>query len=330
MRAIADVATAVTKGDLTRSVTEEARGEVADLKDNINEMISNLRETTNRNTEQDWLKTNLARFTRMLQGQRDMITVSRMLMSELAPIVNAQHGVFYLMEQAESAAIPTRAALAGGATTPIPEGTGRLRLLSSYAYKDRKNVANAFALGEGLVGQAALEKQRILLSQVPGDYIQVASGLGEAAPLNIVVLPVVFEGAVKAVIELASFNRFSETFVSFLEQLTESIGIVLNTIEANAAPRTAQQSQSSPMNASQQMNCSRPTGTGRQGACSKNKDRSGTQEPGGGTARGALDEKAEQLAVSSKYKSEFLANMSHDSAPRNLLILPSKARTPAT
>ena len=326
VRAIADVATAVTKGDLTRSVTVEASGEVADLKDNINEMISNLRETTNRNTEQDWLKTNLARFTRMLQGQRDMITVSRMLMSELAPIVNAQHGVFYLMEQAESVAIPTRAALAGGAATPISEGSGRLKLLSSYAYKERKHVANSFALGEGLVGQAALEKQRILLTQVPGNYIQVASGLGESAPLNIVVLPVVFEGAVKAVIELASFNRFSETFVSFLEQLTESIGIVLNTIEANSrTEELLKQSQSLAEELQSQQEELQQTNEELEDKAHLLEEQKTEVERKNlevEQARGALEEKAEQLAVSSKYKSEFLANMSHElRTPLNSLLI---------
>ena len=99
VRAIAEVATAVTKGDLTRSIQVEARGEVAELKDNINTMIDNLRLTTDRNTEQDWLKTNLARFTNMLQGQRDLATVGRMLLSDLAPLVEAQNGVIYRVDQ---------------------------------------------------------------------------------------------------------------------------------------------------------------------------------------------------------------------------------------
>src|SRR5688500_677677 len=148
----------------------------------------------------------------MLQGQRDLLTVGKMVLSELAPLVSAQHGVFYTMVQ---------------------NGQPKLKLLASYAFRERKGVNNEFRLGEGLVGQAALEKERILLSHVPEDYVQISSGLGEAAPLNIVVLPVTFEGEVKAVMELASFERFNDTHVTFLEQLTESIGIVLNTIEAN-------------------------------------------------------------------------------------------------
>ncbi|MFY1832371.1 HAMP domain-containing protein, partial [Myxococcus fulvus] len=214
VRAIAEVATAVTKGDLTRFITVSAQGEVAALKDNINEMIRNLKDTTRKNTEQDWLKTNLAKFTRVLQGQRDLLTVSKVILSELAPLVDAQHGVFYISERAEA-------------------GEQILKLLASYAYRERKGLSNTFKLGEGLVGQCALEKEPILLSDVPDTYIRISSGLGEEVPRNIVVLPVLFEGEIKAVIELASFHRFSEVHLGFLAQLTESIGIVLNTIAAN-------------------------------------------------------------------------------------------------
>src|SRR5437879_5093313 len=159
VRAIAEVATAVTEGDLTRSITVEARGEVAALKDNINQMIRNLKDTTLKTSEQDWLKTNLAKFSRMLQGQKDLLTVAKLILSGLAPVVNAQHGVFYVMDS---------------------QGEGaKLKLLASYAYRNRKNVDNEFEMGEGLVGQAALEKEKIVLTSVPGDYIQITSGLGE-------------------------------------------------------------------------------------------------------------------------------------------------------
>src|SRR5262249_19634944 len=178
-----------------------------------NEMIRNLKDTTQKNTEQDWLKTNLAKFTRLLQGQKDMLTVARLTLSELAPLVTAQHGVFFINEG--------------------QDGVADLRLLSSYGYRERKHVSNHFRPGEGLVGQAALEQERILLSEVPDDYIKINSGLGEATPATIVVLPVLFEGQVMAVIELASFQRFSEIHLTFLDQLTESIGIVLNTLAAN-------------------------------------------------------------------------------------------------
>src|SRR5205085_1189741 len=152
VRAIAEVATAVTKGDLTRSITVEAAGEVASLKDNINEMIRNLKDTTRKNTDQDWLKTNLAKFTRLLQGQKDLMTVSRLILSELAPLVSEQHGAFYIAENGDQEM--------------------RLRLRASYAYKERKGLANQFRIGEGLVGQCALEKDRILITDVPMDYVR--------------------------------------------------------------------------------------------------------------------------------------------------------------
>ena len=213
LRAIADVATAVTEGDLTRSIQVEAQGEVAFVKDNINEMIRNLKDTTLRNEEQNWLKTNLAKFTRMLQGQRDLLTVGKLILSELAPVVTAQHGVFYIIDNSNKE----------------PE----LKLLASYAHRERRGAKNRFKFGEGLVGQAALEKQRILLTDVPYGYVKVSSGLGESRPANIVVLPILFEGEVKAVLELSSLERFNSTHQAFLDELAESIGIVLHTIEAN-------------------------------------------------------------------------------------------------
>src|SRR5205809_178882 len=204
VRAIAEVATAVTKGDLTRTIRVDTKGEVTNLKDNINEMIRNLHDTTEKNTEQDWLKTNLTRFTRMLQGQRDLMTVSKMILSELAPVVHAEHGVFYGMVGANGR--PAYLALQAG-----------------YAYKQRRNVPMEFVLGEGLIGQCALEKKRIVVRNVPKDYIKINSALGESVPANIIVLPVLFEGDVRAVIELASFEPFSATHIDFLDQLAESI-----------------------------------------------------------------------------------------------------------
>ena len=212
LRAIADVATSVTKGDLTRSIEVEAQGEVAFVKDNINEMIRNLRDTTLRNKEQDWLKTNLAKFTRMLQGQRDFLTVGKLILSEVAPLISAQQGAFYMMDKSN--------------------GESQLKLLASYASQEGNGAKNRFKMGESLVGQAALEKRRILLTDVPRNYAKVSSGLGEFHPTNVVVLPILFEGEVKAVMELSSVQRFSPAHEAFLDQLTESIGIVLNTIEA--------------------------------------------------------------------------------------------------
>ncbi|HEY2801736.1 MAG TPA: HAMP domain-containing protein, partial [Chthoniobacterales bacterium] len=218
LRAIVEVATAVTAGDLTRSIQVDAQGEVAFVKDNINEMIRNLKETTLQSEEQNWLKTNLAKFSRMLQGQRDLLTVGKLILSELAPVVSAQHGVFYIMNSSDQE----------------PE----LKLLASYAHSGENGVKTCFKLGESLVGQAALEKHRILLADVPTDYVKVSSGLGESPPMNIVVLPILFEGEVKGVMELSSLDRFNPTHQAFLDQLAESIGIVLHTIEANTRTET--------------------------------------------------------------------------------------------
>jgi signal transduction histidine kinase/HAMP domain-containing protein/ActR/RegA family two-component response regulator len=306
VRAIADVATAVTEGDLTRQVGVQASGEVAVLKDKLNEMIRNLRETTRQNTEQDWLKTNLERFTRMLQGKRDLATVSSMILSELAPLVSAQHGVFYTLDTLDD--------------EPV------LRYQAGYGYKERKHLASHFRLGEGLVGQCALEKQRILLTDVPVDYVRINSGLGESSPLNIIVLPILFEGSVRAVVELASFSAFSPTHQAFLDQLTESIGLVLNTIEANTVTENLlkqSQSQAHELQARQEELHSSNEDLGRQASRLAEQNievERKNQEVE--LAKHLVEEKAEQLAVSSKYKSEFFANMSHElRTPLNSLLI---------
>ena len=307
VRAIAEVATAVTKGDLTQSIGVEASGEVAVLKDNINEMIGNLKATTEKNLEQDWLKTNLARFTRMLQGQRDPMNISKMILSELAPLVNAEHGIFYGM-------VP-------------PNGReAHLAFQAGYAYKPRKNLPTEFRLGEGLVGQCALEKRPILLNDVPSDYVRISSGLGEAKPLNIVVLPVLFEGVTRAVIELASFQRFTPVHQDFLNQLMESIGIVLNTIEANSRTEELLKQSQSLANALQSQQDQLQTTNlelaekARQLAQQNTEIEQRRSEVE--VAKELVEEKAEQLAITSRYKSEFLANMSHElRTPLNSLLI---------
>src|SRR6266516_352961 len=306
VRAIAEVATAVTKGDLTRSIRVDASGEVANLKDNINAMIRNLRETTEKNQEQDWLKTNLTMFTRMLQGQRDMMTISKMILSELAPLVHAEHGVFYGMVGANGR--PAYLALQAG-----------------YAYRPRRTVPMEFALGEGLVGQCALEKKRIVVTHVPRDYIKINSALGEAVPANIVVLPVLFEGDVRAVIELASFEPFSPTHIDFLDQLAESIGIVLNTIEANSRTEDLlKQSQSLATELQSQQDQLQRTNEELAEKASQLSDQNTEIERRRlevETSKALVEEKAEQLALTSRYKSEFLANMSHElRTPLNSLL----------
>jgi signal transduction histidine kinase/CheY-like chemotaxis protein/HAMP domain-containing protein len=349
LRAIAEVSTAVTQGDLTRSITVDASGEVADLKDNINQMIANLRETTERNESQDWLNSNLARFSGLMQGQRDLGTVSKLIMSELTPTVNAQFGAFFLTD--------TDGDGAGDAAGDV----GDLALIASYGYKKRKNVSNRFKPGEALVGQAALEKTPILITEPPDDYIHVASGLGESAPRNIIVLPVLFEEQVLGVMELASFRPFDDTIQQFLDQLMETIGVVLSTIIANMrTEELLQQSQSltqelqsqSEELQSQQDELKRSNAELEEQAKSLKaseellqtqqeelqQTNEELQEKAAllsqqnrdieiknreiELARASLEDKAEQLALSSKYKSEFLANMSHElRTPLNSLLI---------
>jgi HAMP domain-containing protein/signal transduction histidine kinase/DNA-binding response OmpR family regulator len=306
VRAIAEVATAVTQGDLTRSITVETQGEVAALKDTINEMIRNLKDTTQKNTEQDWLKTNLAKFSRMLQGQKDLLTVGQLILSELAPVVGAQQAEFYVLTSLS--------------------GAPKLKLFASYASGGQDSHGKEIELGQGLVGQCAIEKQKILLTNVPTNAFRVATGLSEGAALDVLVLPVVFEGQVRGVLELASLERFNPTHQAFLDQLTESIGIVINTISANMRTEdllTQSQSLAEELQNRQQelqqtnqelQEKARLLAHQNQEVERKNQEVE--------QARQALEEKAEQLALTSKYKSEFLANMSHElRTPLNSLLI---------
>jgi CheY-like chemotaxis protein/signal transduction histidine kinase/HAMP domain-containing protein len=305
VRAIAEVATAVTKGDLTRSIQVDARGEVAELKDNINTMIDNLRLTTDRNTEQDWLKTNLAKFTNMLQGQRDLTTVGRLLLSELTPLVNAQQGVIYQVTS--------------------EDGPG-LHLLSAYADDGTNGHPETLMFGEGLIGQCAADRRRMLISEMPGHAVPIGSALFKAVPRNIVVLPVLFESQVKAVIELASLSEFTTLQMMFLEQLTTGIGIVLNSIEATMQTEgLLKQSQQLAGELQAQQRELQQTNEQLEQKAQQLAERNVEVERKNQEieqARRALEEKATELALTSKYKSEFLANMSHElRTPLNSILI---------
>ncbi|TAY44721.1 response regulator, partial [Rhizobium leguminosarum] len=306
VRAIAEVATAVTKGDLTRSIKVDARGEVAELKDNINTMIDNLRLTTERNTEQDWLKTNLARFTNMLQGQRDLTLVGKMLLSELAPLVGAHQGVIYQVDADER--------------QPI------LSLLSVYAKGGEAAHPARLEFGQGLVGQCASDARRILVTDLPDNVVPISSGVFTTLPRSAIVLPVHFEGQVKAVIELASAGEFTELQLSFLDQLTTSIGIVLNSIEATMQTEgLLKQSQQLAAELQTQQRELQQTNEQLGQKAQQLEERNVEVEAKNQEieqARRALEEKATELALTSKYKSEFLANMSHElRTPLNSILI---------
>jgi HAMP domain-containing protein/signal transduction histidine kinase/CheY-like chemotaxis protein len=309
VRAIGDVATAVTKGDLTRSIDVEARGEVAFLKDNINQMIRTLADTTRVNREQDWLKTNLTRFTRMLQGQRDLLTVAEQVLGELAPVVNAQHGTFYLARR--------------------ENGNVTLELFAAYAFAKRKHMASSYALGEGMVGQAAREKKRIVVHLLPPDYVRISSSLGDAPPSNLVVVPLLFEGETKGVLELASFEPFTDIQLAFIDQLVESVGIVIATIEATMrTDELLRQAQSMAEELQVQQEELRRTNEDLEEKARQltaQKDEVERKNHLVNLAKAELEEKAEQLALTSKYKSQFLANMSHElRTPLNSLLILSR------
>jgi HAMP domain-containing protein/CheY-like chemotaxis protein len=305
VRAIAEVTTAVTKGDLTRSIQVDARGEVAELKDYINTMIDNLRLTTERNTEQDWLKTNLARFTNMLQGQRHLSTVGTVLLAELVPLVRGHQGVIYQM---------------------VTEDTPHLRLLGKYADHPERGYPAEIDLGDGFIGQCAIEKRRILITDVPHSAVRVGPSFIEALPRSVVVLPVLFEDQLKAVIAVASLREFDEAHLSFLEQLTASIGIVLNSIEATMQTEgLLKQSQQLAAELQLQQRELQKTNEQLEQKAQQLAERNVEVEAKNQEiehARRALEEKATELALTSKYKSEFLANMSHElRTPLNSILI---------
>jgi CheY-like chemotaxis protein/putative methionine-R-sulfoxide reductase with GAF domain len=308
VRAIAEVATAVTQGDLTRSIQVDVRGEVADLKDNINAMINTLRATTETSREQDWLKTNLAKFSGMMQGQRDLITLGSMLLSELAPLVNAQQGLIYVVELDENETRP------------------RLRKLAGYADAGEGASDTTLGFGQGLIGQCAAQAQMILIDDISPDVGQIQSGMLRLMPRSVIVLPVLFENEVKAVIELASLAEFTASRRAFLEQLSGSIGIVLNTIEASMRTESllAQSQQLAAELQSQQKELQQTNEeiALKAAMLAEQKTEVETKNQQIEQARLALEEKAAELALTSRYKSEFLANMSHElRTPLNSILI---------
>src|SRR3989454_211534 len=312
VRGIAQVVTAVAGGDLKRKLLVEAKGEIAALADTINNMTDTLATFA----EQVTTVAREVGVEGMLGGQA-LVPGAAGTWKDLTDNVNQL-----------AANLTTQVRAIAEVATAVTKGdlTRSIDVEAKGEVEERKNVSNEFQLGEGLVGQAALEKERILLTHVPPDYVQIASGLGEAPPLNIIVLPVTFEGEVKAVMELASFAHFNKTHQTFLEQLTESIGIVLNTIEANSRTEDLlRQSQSLARELQSQQEELQQTNEeleekarllAEQNAEVERKNREVEQ------ARQALEEKAAQLALTSKYKSEFLANMSHElRTPLNSLLI---------
>ncbi|MFD4252841.1 HAMP domain-containing protein [Amycolatopsis thermoflava] len=309
VRAIAEVASAVATGDLTRSISVEAQGEVAELKDNINSMVRSLRETTHANQEQDWLKTNLARIAGLMQGHRDLATVAELVLDELVPLVNAQQGTFFLSSG--------------------QNGSGRLRLIATYGAHSTEELVREVEVGQTLIGQAARTRRPIIVDKTPPGYVRISSSLGEAPPVNLVVLPVTFEDRTLGVIELASFERFTQAQRDLLDQLGETIGVNVNTIVASsrtdslleesqrlAAELRVQQEELQRSNAEL---AEKATLLARQNRDIEVKNTEIEQ------ARREIEERAEQLALASKYKSEFLANMSHElRTPLNSLLILAK------
>ncbi|WP_328479382.1 HAMP domain-containing protein [Streptomyces sp. NBC_00377] len=319
VRAIARVATAVTRGDLNLKIDVDASGEIQELQDYINKMIANLRDTTIANKEQDWLKGNLARVSALMQGRRDLQDVASLIMSELPPLVAAQHGAFFL-------------------AMPPADGDAdlyELRMLGSYGYS-MGSMPSSFRPGEALVGTAAEEKRTILVANAPSGYLKISSGLGEAPPAQVIVLPVLFEGQVLGVIELASFTPFTQIQKDFLNQLAEMIATSVNTISVNTkTEQLLKQSQElteqlrersaeleQRQKALQASNAELEEKAELLARQNRDIEVKNTEIE---EARQVLEERAEQLAVSMRYKSEFLANMSHElRTPLNSLLILAK------
>ena len=313
VRAISQVTSAVAAGDLTRTISVEAEGEVAELKDNINMMVQSLRETVQASRDQDWLKTNLASIGSMMQGHRDLEVVAELIMEELAPLMGAQHGTFFLAEEF------------GGET--------RLRLIAGYGLRADKDAPIQYRIGQSLIGQVAKSKRLIVVDDIPQGYIRITSGLGEAPPANLVVLPLLFEGEVLGVVELASFSTFTPIQIDFLEQFAETLGISVNAIIANSRTDTLLgqsqrltaelQARSSELQArSEELQRSNADLEDKAELLAAQKQDIEAKNSEIERARAEIEERARQLALASQYKSQFLANMSHElRTPLNSLLI---------
>jgi CheY-like chemotaxis protein/HAMP domain-containing protein/uncharacterized protein YoxC len=316
VREMIEVAESVADGDFSKEITVGAAGEVAALRDSVNEMIRTLKTTTRKNKNQDWLKSNLTRVTRQLQSQEALRPLASMVLSELTPLTGARHGAFYLADYAGDEPVPA----------DPNEDPQRMRLISAYAHENRKRLANSFEPGEGLVGQCVLEKERIALTNAPGDYVQISSGLGKSSAMNVVVVPVLFEGKVRAVLELASFESFDEIQLTFLDQLADSIGIVVNTIQTSKRTEALLE-QSQQLTSRLQSQQEELTDTNQEleeqaNLLKRQQEEVQEKEREIELARDAIEEKAEQLELTSKYRSEFLANMSHElRTPLNSMLI---------
>ena len=324
---LSKVARSVAGGQLDHNIEIKSRGEIGELAESFNNMISNLRLTMEKNDSHNWLKTGQMELSVKMRGEQTIETLGRNIVGYLAKYINAQIGILYM-----------------------PGKNNCLKQIGSYAYIQRKNTSNEFMPGEGLVGQAALEKKHILLTNCPDDAININSGIVDGVPKHILIFPLILNNVVRGVVELGSFHEFHDIHISLLEQVAESIAISLDTfmsrsrtdallkqtqqqaeelqtreealrqnneeLEKNA---TALKESESRLHVQQEelRQINEELEEQKEYVEKKNEDLKG--------ARKMIEERAQELEQSGKYKSEFLANMSHElRTPLNSILLLSK------